>query len=133
MAYGLDPLGTFPQAPLERYQAGLGEYLGAIVDEWSLNPLPSLLRWGRRFSREHGDVMSSRRELEEGFEAFGMGKREDLGFAPVPPKLPREEVAKRAKELGLSLDRAMTEESLDSILAERRRRLSNELVFDRAR
>lgn len=132
MAYGLDPITDFGPAPLERYRAGLGEYLGAIADEGSLNPLPSLLRWGQRFAREHGEDMSSRRALEEGFEAFGMGRGEDLGFATVPPKLPREEVARRAKEFGLALDRPMTEETLESIVAERRRRVANQLVFDRA-
>lgn len=137
MAYGLDPAGPFPRAPLERQQAGLGEYLGAVADEqFHGNPLPSLLRWYERQLSDYGPLGRIARTFGPAFPALrGLNDLvpSDSPLRQVAPWLSKEEVQARGKELGLTLDRPMSEEALDSILAERRRRMAQDLVFQRAR
>lgn len=141
MALGLDPVRDYDM-PLERYQAGLGEYLGAVADEqWQINSLPSLWRWHQRQVADYGLGGAVARYLE--YTRPGLGRAfadtlKDAGadeswFRPATPWLPKEEVQRRGKELGLSLDRGMSEAAFESIAAERRRRLENDLVFRRAR
>lgn len=143
MPFGLDPLaGRFRSSPLDVQQAGLGEYLDAVSDDaWSRNPLPSLLRWHQRNVADYGPLGAAMRYLdytrpglsgpaESALRALGAG---DEAFRPASPWLTKDEVQARGQPYGLKLDRAMSEEALNSILDERRRQLANQAVFDRAR
>lgn len=143
MPYGLDP-GSEGQrpSPIGAQQAGLGEYVGAVVDDaWASNPLPSLRRWWERRVADYGELGAVARNLD--FAMPGMGATaerafRDLGatdeqFMPRSPWLTKEQAQYRGQELGLKLDRAMSEETFNSIAAERRRQLGNDAVFERAR
>lgn len=126
MTVALDPLqGAISNVDLPRLKAGLGEYLGAVVDDaWQGNPLPSLLRNAERQEAARGEIVD-------------MGMPE-MGVAPVTtgPRsrvMTAEEASDKGKAMGLTFDRDVSEEEFGLLAKERQRQLANDAVFRRAR
>lgn len=142
MALWLDGDREFDTLPLGQYQASRGEYLAAVADDtWQGNPLPSLLRWHQRLRADYGEMGALARvvgPLYPGGRAAISGALETLGateeqFTPRSRWLSLDEAHARGRELGLAIDRPMSEDAFESIAAERRKRIANDAVFERAR
>jgi hypothetical protein len=107
---GPDPLRDIRDVPIDQYRAGLGEYLGAVMDDaWAQGPSMGLDRLyttalAQRDARQAGETLLSPDEANE-----------------------------QAKEIGLRFEKPISRGAFDILADAKRAEIASETTFKRAR